>query len=114
MLSDMKIWVLIIGMGIVTYVPRMMPLLLFSQKKLPSWLESWLRYIPVGIFSALVFPAIFIKNQMFAVSINNIELISSIIVFAIAFKTRSLGLSVIFGIISYWILGEFIIIFYTV
>lgn len=35
MLSDMKIWILIIGMGIVTYLPRMMPLLLFSKKNIP-------------------------------------------------------------------------------
>ena len=108
MLSDMKIWILIIGMGIVTYLPRMMPLLIFSKKKLPPWLESWLKYIPVGIFSALVFPDIFIRNQMFCMTINNIELIASILVFAVAFKTRSLGLSVIVGIISYWVLGEVI------
>ena len=108
MLTDMKIWILIVGMAIVTYVPRMIPLLMFSKKNLPSWLESWLKYIPVGIFSALVFPDIFIRNQMFSMTINNIELISSILVFAIAFKTRSLGLSVIVGIISYWVLGEVI------
>lgn len=108
MLSDMKIWILIIGMGIVTYLPRMMPLLIFSKKNIPPWLESWFKFIPVGIFSALVFPNIFIRNQMFSMTINNIELISSILVFAIAFKTRSLGLSVIVGIISYWILGEII------
>ena len=108
MLSDMKIWILIIGMGIVTYLPRMMPLLIFSKNNLPPWLESWLKYIPVGIFSALVFPNIFIRNQMFCMTINNIELISSILVFAVAFKTRSLGLSVIVGIISYWVLGEVI------
>lgn len=45
---------------------------------------------------------------MFSMTINNIELISSILVFAIAFRTRSLGLSVVVGIISYWILGEII------
>ena len=108
MLSDMKIWILIVGMAIVTYVPRMIPLLIFSKINLPPWLESWLKYIPVGIFSALVFPDIFIRNQMFSMTINNIELISSILVFAVAFKTRSLGLSVIVGIISYWVLGEVI------
>ena len=108
MLNDMKIWILIVGMAIVTYVPRMIPLLIFSKINLPPWLESWLKYIPVGIFSALVFPDIFIRNQMFSMTINNIELISSILVFAIAFKTRSLGLSVIVGIISYWVLGEVI------
>lgn len=108
MLSDMKIWILIIGMGIVTYLPRMMPLLIFSKKNIPPWLESWLKFIPVGIFSALVFPNIFIRNQMFSMTINNIELISSILVFAIAFRTRSLGLSVVVGIISYWILGKII------
>lgn len=108
MLHNMKIWILIIGMGMVTYLPRMIPLLLFSKKNLPLWLESYLKYIPVGIFSALVFPAIFIRNQMFSITINNIEFISSIFVFAIAFKTRSLGISVMVGIISYWILGEVI------
>ncbi|PKR86702.1 AzlD domain-containing protein [Heyndrickxia camelliae] len=55
-----SIILIIIGMGIVTYIPRMLPLALFSGKSMPPFLEGVLRNVPYAILGALIFPKIFL------------------------------------------------------
>ena len=45
---------IIIGMGIVTYIPRWLPLFFLSRRRLPPWLIDWLDFIPAAILSALI------------------------------------------------------------
>lgn len=51
-----NVYVLILGMFIVTYLPRLLPFFLVSGKKLPSKLEEFLRYIPYTALGALIIP----------------------------------------------------------
>jgi branched-subunit amino acid transport protein len=48
--------ILVVGMGLVTYIPRWFPILFLSRRQLPQWFSEWLDLIPVAILSALVFP----------------------------------------------------------
>ncbi|EIJ81924.1 branched-chain amino acid transport [Bacillus methanolicus PB1] len=58
------IW-MIIGMGIVTYIPRMLPFVLFKGKELPAFLKGVLRNVPYAALGALIFPGIlFIQDDM--------------------------------------------------
>lgn len=45
-------------MGLVTYIPRMLPLVIFRKKLNDGFLKSFLLYMPYGVLSAMVFPAI--------------------------------------------------------
>ena len=47
------------GMGLVTYLPRALPLIYLAHKKMPQWLIDWLSLIPVAILSALLAPSLF-------------------------------------------------------
>jgi branched-subunit amino acid transport protein len=51
------IW-MIIGMGLVTYIPRMMPFVLFKGKELPPFIQGVLKNVPYATLGALIFPAI--------------------------------------------------------
>lgn len=51
-----KIYVLILGMFVVTYLPRLLPFLLVSGKRLPKQLEKFLGYIPYTALGALIVP----------------------------------------------------------
>ena len=48
-------WI-IIGLMIVTYIPRLLPFILISNKKLPSKLTSFLEYVPYAGLGALIIP----------------------------------------------------------
>ncbi|WP_040204475.1 AzlD domain-containing protein [Neobacillus jeddahensis] len=51
------IW-MIIGMGLVTYIPRMLPFVLFKGKELPPFIQGVLKNVPYATLGALIFPAI--------------------------------------------------------
>ncbi|WP_075981512.1 AzlD domain-containing protein [Bacillus massilinigeriensis] len=58
------IW-MIIGMGVVTYLPRMLPFVLFKGKELPSFLQGVLKNVPFATLGALIFPGVlFIQDDI--------------------------------------------------
>lgn len=52
------IWI-ILGMGVVTYVPRMLPLVVFDADKLPPRIKGVLKNVPYAALGALVIPGVF-------------------------------------------------------
>jgi len=56
---------MIIGMGIVTYLPRMLPLVVFEKIRFPNFWQGVLKNVPYAILGALIFPGIFfIHDEM--------------------------------------------------
>ncbi len=50
---------LIFGMAAVTYIPRLVPFLFLTDKKIPKRFDSFLKCIPAAALGALVIPGIF-------------------------------------------------------
>jgi len=104
---DFEYLVLVIGMGIVTYIPRLIPILVLSQRELPRWLVQWLDYIPAAILSALIFPALLTSGDPRTVVVISPEVLVAIPTVIIACKTRSLAGTVISGMALYWLAQRF-------
>jgi len=49
---------LIIGMGVVTYIPRMLPMVVLQNVQLPPFLHRFFQFIPAAALGALFFPGI--------------------------------------------------------
>ncbi|WP_044748781.1 AzlD domain-containing protein [Bacillus alveayuensis] len=60
---DKTIVLMIIGMGIVTYIPRMLPLVVFNEVKMPPFLQGVLKNVPYATLGALIVPGIFFINE---------------------------------------------------
>jgi len=54
----MNIYLLIIGMALVTYLPRLLPFLALDLEKLPPFIKTFLAYTPYAAMGALIFPGI--------------------------------------------------------
>lgn len=93
------------GMGVVTYVPRALPLLYLAHKQLPRWLVDWLSLIPVAILSALLAPTLFADTTQRTFAFGKLELLVAIPTLLFALKTRSLGGTVLVGMLLYWLGG---------
>ena len=52
----MKIYLIIIFMAIVTYVPRVLPMFFVRIDKVPPKLKKFLYFIPYAALGALIFP----------------------------------------------------------
>ena len=89
----------IIGMAIVTYVPRVLPIVLLSNRKLPEVVINWLSYVPPAVLAALLIPSLLLREGAIDLGFSNLFLWVSIPTFAIAAKTKNLYVPVIFGML---------------
>ncbi|MEA3544341.1 MAG: AzlD domain-containing protein [Thermodesulfobacteriota bacterium] len=93
------------GMGLVTYLPRALPLLYLAHKQLPQWLIDWLSLIPVAVLSALLAPSLFADTVERSFSPGKPEFLVAIPTLLFALKTRSLGGTVLIDMLLYWLAG---------
>ena len=54
----------ILIMALVTYLPRMLPLVLFRKKIRNTFVRSFLGYVPYAVLAAMTFPAILSSTSM--------------------------------------------------
>lgn len=95
--------VLIVGMGLVTYLPRFLPLFALTRRRLPEWLTDWLSLIPVALLSALIAPILFTAGAPRHFELGRPELWVALPTFLFAWKTRSLGGTVLVGMVLFWL-----------
>jgi len=91
---------LVLGMGLVTYIPRWVPI------QLPRWFAEWLDFIPVAILSALVFPELVTGGSPRYLDLLRPQFIVAVPTFIFALKTRSLGGTVVAGMLLFWLAGK--------
>jgi len=87
----------IIGMALVTYVPRLLPVWFLSAKALPPLATAWLRYVPVAVLAAMLVPSLVVMEGQVNLGPHNLFLWAALPTFLIARKTQSLFGSVIAG-----------------
>lgn len=84
------IWVMI-GMGVVTYVPRMLPLVVFDAKKMHPRLQGILKNVPFAALGALIIPGVLTVND---------DWLFGLIGAAAAFIVAYLGANLIYVVLS--------------
>jgi branched-subunit amino acid transport protein len=85
----------IVGMAVVTYLPRLLPMLLLTRKGhsssgLSPWIEAWLRHVPAAVLAAMLLPSLFIADGQVSLRPDNLHLWAAVPTLLIAWKTRSL------------------------
>ena len=98
-MDQRAIFLTILGMALVTYIPRLLPVWLLSSRSLPPLVIAWLRYVPVAVLAAMLFPAIVIRDSQVDLGLSNLFLWAAFPTLLVAWKKRSLFGSVIVGMI---------------
>jgi len=98
--------ILILGMGLVTYLPRWFPFLFLAKRNLPKWFIDWLDLIPAAILSALLMPALITTGEPRHIEFLRPEFLVAIPTFIFALKTKSLGGTVIVGMVLFWLASK--------
>ena len=97
---------LLVGMGLVTYLPRWMPLHYLSRRSFPDWFMQWLELIPAAILSALLLPVLVLGGAPRHIDLLRPELWVALPTFAFAWWKRSLGGTVVVGMLLFWFAGK--------
>lgn len=105
-LTNQDYLLLLLGMGLVTYLPRWLPLAFLSRRSLPPLIKEWLDLIPAAILSALLAPALFTAGPERHLTLTRPELWVALPTFLFALKTRSLGGTVLVGMGLFWLVGK--------
>ncbi|MBW2512985.1 MAG: AzlD domain-containing protein [Deltaproteobacteria bacterium] len=97
---------IIVAMGLVTYIPRLLPLFVLTKYTLPAWFKEWLALIPASVLSALLLPALVTEGDPRYLDILRPELWVAVPTLIIALATKSLGGTVVVGMGLFWLSGK--------
>ncbi|MHB1134452.1 MAG: AzlD domain-containing protein [Chloroflexota bacterium] len=99
-MSDVRgaVLLVILGAGLVTVVPRVLPLVVLSRVALPAWLIRWLGYMPIAVLAALLAQAVLVPDGALALSPDNLSLLAVLPTLLVAIMTRSLLGTVLCGV----------------
>ena len=87
------IFISFIGMFLMRYIP----FAILGEKGTSKEFERFIKYIPIGVFVALIIKDVFFKDGNIFISAENFKLIPMLIVIGISVKFKNIGLSVVSG-----------------
>lgn len=93
----MNIWIIILGMALVTYLPRLLPLTTINEALLPTWLKHALDYVPIAVLSAIVGMGILPSEGWLHYRVDA-HLLAGMVAIGIAWFTRNTVLTVVGGV----------------
>lgn len=96
----MSIWLTMILAGIITFVIRVSFVLLFGKIRVSTRLNQALNLVPPAVFSAIIFPDMFLQNNQLAIHLNNGRMIAGMLAILVAWRTRNIVLTVLTGMIG--------------
>jgi branched-subunit amino acid transport protein len=88
--------IIILGMFAVTYIPRVIPF--FTAKNLENY--TFLKYIPVAIFSSLAIPDVMFQNGSFSPE----KTLAGVLAVLIAFKSRRMFITIALSVLFLYLL----------
>lgn len=94
------IWLLILGMALLTYGQRLLPMAGIGRVALPAWVRRGLEYVPVALFSALI-GAAFVPAEGWLDFTVDARLLAGLAASALAWRTRSSLLTIVGGMVIF-------------
>lgn len=109
-MSETDIWLMIIGVSIVSLLPRILPVAFLSRFEFPPRLQRWLSFIAPAVLGALTALSVLAPQGRIYINSSNIYIWAFVPTLLVAIKSRSLFFSLLAGIGSMAILYNFFLI----
>lgn len=103
----MTLWLTILGMGLLTYAIRLIPILALERLPLPPRLRQALRFVPPAVLSAIIFPELLWPGGVLDLSLGNDRLIAGLLAIAVAWSSKNVLLTIAVGMLALWGLQTF-------
>lgn len=101
------VFLTVLAMTAATYASRLLPFLFLKGKTVQGFAKEFIELVPVALLAALVIPEL-VMPEGTVITINNPYLWTGILTFIFAKKVPNLFLSVLFGMVVFWILSQFL------
>jgi branched-subunit amino acid transport protein len=101
----MRTWLIIVAIGLVTYVLRFSMIALAGRVELPPLVQRGLSYVPPAVLSAIILPELLYPDGAFTLTFANTRLIAGVLATLVAWRTRNVLLTIAAGMAVFWLLG---------
>jgi branched-subunit amino acid transport protein len=103
-MSTPTLWLAMAGAGAVTFALRLSFIALLARTEISPLLVRALRFVPAAVLTSLVIPLLLYANGSLEVSLGNERLLAGLAAVLIAWRTRSVPLTLAGGMVSLWTL----------
>lgn len=93
----MRLWVLILLAGLLTYLIRLSFILLLNRFEVPAWFRRGLRFVPVAVLSAIIMPEVLTRSGALDISLLNPQLYAAAAAALVAWRTKNILLTILAG-----------------
>ena len=101
-------FLLIIGMMLVTFSARYIPMLIVGRITLPERFFRALRYVPVAVLTAISVPEALVRDATVTVALTNAYLYASLFAVFLAWRFKNLLLTICGGL-AFFFLWRFLV-----
>ena len=103
-MSDLQIWLIILGGMIVTYLTRLSFIAFIPPDKLPEIAVRGLRTIPPAVLAAILLPELVVSDGVLDFTLANSRLVAGAIAALVAWRVKNTWLTIATGMVALWIL----------
>ena len=82
--APLLVWSAIIGIGLITFAIRFIPIALLSKLELPALLKRALIYVPPAVMTAIVAPALFFPGAAPTIALDTPRLVAAAVAALVA------------------------------
>ncbi len=104
----MNLWLIIIGMGLVTFGIRLTPIVLLGRFEIPLLMQRALRFVPPAVLTAIFVPELLYRNNQVDVSLANARLLAGLIAIVVAWRTKNALITIGVGMIALWVFSAIV------
>ena len=107
-MDNTNIWLIIIGVSIISLSPRILPVALLSRFEFPAIIEEWLSFVAPAVLAGLTAVSVLAPDGVIDISINNIYIWAFLPTVIAAVKTKNLFVTLLAGIAAMACLYNFV------
>jgi len=99
-----SLWVTLGIIGVLTLATRLSFIFLINKWKPPEVFQRGLRFVPLAVLPALIFPELFVHNNAIAVPPDIPRLAAALVAGLVAWRTKSILLTIGIGMLIFYLL----------
>jgi len=99
----MSTWLIILLMGLVTYLIRLSLIGGLGRTEVPPLARRALRFVPPAVLTAIIVPEVLLPSGAMDLSLANPRLIPAVLAALVAWRTKNVVLTVAAGMGAFWI-----------
>lgn len=100
----MSLWLLVLGMGLLTFLLRLALVLGANRLELPPTLQQGLKYAPPAVLSAIIALELAAPAGTIDLTPSNFRLVAGVVATVVAWRTRNVLITIAVGMIVLWML----------